>query len=144
MTEHALFTWLIDRNVFEDAFVKVNTRTYAGVTAINKFTSIIETEKTNIKYFLKTPAVFIALIYILIMIVLIIKQHKRIKDNIILVVPFVVLMLVPCVWYALATQHSQEHAWFTYKALVVSAISGLTILAYLYKKCNKKKERNAA
>ena len=140
--------WLIatritDRNVLEDAYNKVNTRIYAGTTAANKLTNIIETEKTNIKYFLKTPAVFIALIYILIMIVLIIKQHKRIKDNIILVVPFVVLMLVPCVWYAIATQHSQEHAWFTYKALVVSAISGLTILAYLYK-CNKKKERNAA
>lgn len=136
-------TCITDRNVFEDAFVKVNTRTYAGVTATNKFTSIIETEKTNIKYFLKTPAVFIALIYILIMIVLIIKQHKRIKDNIILVVPFVVLMLVPCVWYAIAAQHSSEHAWFTYKALVVLAISGLSIPAFLYKYNKKKEERSA-
>ena len=133
-------TLITDKNVLADGLKQTNSRTSVGMTVVSRLKLIVGTEIKNIYYFLKTPVVIIALIYILIMIVLIIRQHKRIKSSISLVLPFVVLMLAPCCWYAFAAEHSDVHAWFTYKALVVSAISALSIPPFIYK-CSKEEKQ---
>ncbi len=127
-----LATAITGKNVLEDGLKQTSTRTSGGMTIIERIKTIVATEIQNMYCFAKTPIIIIAAIYIVIMIILIIRQRKKIKNSFALIVPFVLLAFVPLCWYAIATEHSQVHCWYTHKALVVSAISILCIPAYLY------------
>lgn len=130
-------TAITGQNVFEDGLEQTSNRTSGGMAIMDRLVTIARTELQNVYCFIKTPVTLIALVYLVVMIILVVRQHKNIMNNIASIVPFILLLIVPICWYAVATEHSQVHCWFTYKAVIVSALSLLCIPSYLY---NKNKE----
>ena len=43
--------------------------------------------------------------------------------------PFIALCVLPFVWYVCAANHSYVHAFFTYRELVITALSGMCLFA---------------
>ena len=68
-----------------------------------------------------------AIIYLTIM--MIINRNKSIdfKENLKKCIPFILITLLPIIWYMVLKQHSYTHVNFTYRILVISIISFLII-----------------
>ena len=89
----------------------------------------------NIYDFSRTPVLFIALAYIAVLFVLIIRNHCLEKvDFKIDILPFLVVGLLPFIWYAAIQTHSAVHHFFTYKSLMITAFSGLSMITSIYSK----------
>jgi hypothetical protein len=56
---------------------------------------------------------------------------------------YVLIFLMPFVWYFLAKNHSFEHQWFTYRALSVSVFSLLCAVTLQVKREQKVKQKNS-
>lgn len=89
----------------------------------------------NVRLFLTTPALFL---YLAIMVVLILRMGLRLKKNkpgfrnvLEALLPFGILALFPIGWYLATANHSSIHCWFTNKALIVSAFALLGGLVQL-------------
>lgn len=86
----------------------------------------------NIKFFLRTPATLLLAVVVLILLVQVlmdIRRKKRtLKKTAGTFFPFVMLMILPLLWYAGTANHSSIHCWFTNKALMVSVFAGLSAL----------------
>ena len=116
-----------------------NTRTIDG--AIQKITSytintdkvninIFQSIKSNILAFNQTFLIRLIIIYSAIMgVATCIYNHKGIKNNI----PYIIIVLLPFIWYALVKNHSYVHARFTYRILLVSVFGLLVLTVKNYK-----------
>ena len=102
--------------------------------------NLIFSVATNIKFFLTTPVTLLLGIWVVAMLVLICiairKAGLRLPQLIQAFFPFLVLALLPVVWYMAAAQHSSIHYWFTNKGLVVSALAGMCALTQYRKALN--------
>ena len=122
---------LLKKNVFSAALGSLETRT-SNVSGRGEF-SYISVLGKNILTFIKTPVTLLAIIFILVMLYLLFIKTKSQKINFSLCVPFIIIALLPLIWYIFAGNHSFLHYHFTYKSLIVSSFSGLCMFANLYK-----------
>ncbi len=86
----------------------------------------------NIKFFLRTPATLLLAAAVLVLLVLVAlaigKKRITVKETAVVFFPFVVLAVLPLVWYGATSNHSSIHCWFTNKSLMVSVFAGLAAL----------------
>ena len=71
------------------------------------------------------------------------KQTKSFKENLINVLPYLIISIIPYIWYSLIKEHSYEHAFFTYREQILTIIS-IPIIYLKYKELNgvKNEEEN--
>lgn len=83
-------------------------------------------------YFERPYLILIALCMVLFF-VGIFRSRRQLADVCIDAIPFMLIALMPFVWYALAGQHSYEHHWFTFRGLMTTVFAGMCICARLYR-----------
>ena len=121
-------------NLLADASSQIALRSSANVEADESLLrNVYVALSANIKTFLRTPATVLLALLVLVFLVLLgraLASRKVPLSRIVLVFfPFVVLALLPPAWYAVTTQHSIIHYWFTCKGLTVSVFAGLCALS---------------
>lgn len=132
--------WLITDSIYktntiESAINKI--KGYSGMDGgININISIIDSFIANIEYIF--PIISILIITIILTIPnIFIENRKMLLKNL----PYIIIAIIPFVWYAVTKKHAYIHARFTYKNLVVTTIClsivALNSLQYMVKQLNK-------
>ncbi len=85
----------------------------------------------NVRDFVYTPVSFIALGFAIFTTIKIIKGKKTTIDNLLFCVPYIVVLLLPFLWYLFLFNPSGIHHFFTNKACVVCAFGGMSMLTML-------------
>ena len=114
-------------NIFTAALSKVAER--SSLNAGPEY-GIADSLYANLLAFLSTPALIGALIPAAVCLVLLLLRRRsfRLSRALPILFPFLILALLPIVWYVVTANHSTIHYWFTHKSLVVSAFAGLAAL----------------
>ena len=73
----------------------------------------------------------LVIIIIFIVIAMIKDRKKKIKINVSNIIPFIIIMLYPIVWYLAVKQHTLKHFFFAGRIIILSIISFLAIIANL-------------
>lgn len=112
---------LTDKNVMNEAFNSLLYRTGGGEG------SIIMSCARNVAAFLINPVTIVA---IAVLIILIVKNKLAIKDNFInnKSLIFLIIAIMPFVWYIVAKGHSYQHFWFTFRNLIVTLLAGYAMV----------------
>ncbi len=118
------------RNILTIATAKLTERSSLNVAAGESLLFNMRVALgVNVKAFLRTPAALLLLIAAAAALAVLIagyKKHRfRVGDMAVSFFPFVILAVMPLVWYAFTANHSSIHYWFTNKALVVSVFAAL-------------------
>ena len=108
-------------------------------TAINAAKYRVGTNHVRVKAIIENVLVYrkksFALIFLGIFIyytVIFIKNKIRItKLKVLEILPYMLVMVFPLVWYFIISEHSLTHFWFTSKSLIVSLFAILISLVYL-------------
>ena len=112
-------------NVLEDAQAAIRFRISRSYNGTNY--SLSNCINTCVNLFAKTPCTYLVCLYCLWESFMIVrnwrKKHIALKDCLSLCLPFVLVALLPLVWYAITLNHSTIHAFFTNKALSVSVLA---------------------
>lgn len=110
-------------NVILDALNRILLRA-SNTDANSTHYMVIECEIKNMITFLTTPFTFLVVMFIVLIVVqLIRKKHLTYYEAYKQLIPYIVVGFMPFMWYALATNHSAVHTWFTNKACVVSVLA---------------------
>lgn len=94
--------------------------------------------KENIGFLFNNVLIAISILIMIVWVILMIKNRKKISDLKILI-PILLVTVYPYVWYMAFAGHSTIHAWFTYR---VQAIAVLGILTSMVECIDKKKIKN--
>lgn len=110
-----LATVVLNENIFENAIGAAKDRTSQMIDDI--YYSRMEVIITNIKVMLKRPYFFVLLVSVWYCM----KRKLTIqKDSLRRIVPYILVFLMPFVWYMVMFNHSWLHFWFTYRSLCIS------------------------
>lgn len=128
------------QNIFLVASDKLRERSFLNTLMEEKVTRWLweayNALYANVTTFFRTPAavlLFLAAVAALtLMFVLFRRYQVCAKEVAVTFFPFVILALIPLVWYVLTTNHSGMHHWFTCKALSVSVFAALCAPVKLY------------
>lgn len=130
--------WIIaslvtEENVILDALNTVLTRTSDKSVSGDTIQYMrLQCEGMNIIEFVRTPFVLFMAVFIIITVKRIAGRKDLTRDMICRhLIPYILVALLPFLWYAFAANHSFIHYWFTNKACVVSALSIMCGLAEL-------------
>lgn len=128
-------------NVIEDAISTLTVRmSTKGSGDISNFTKI-QGVTYNVKSFVYTPVIILVLAYMVWIIFRAFKSYKSSRnavhssnstqsrtillDYMMSIVPYVLIAMIPVVWYLATTNHSCVHTYYTNKALVGSLMAVL-------------------
>jgi hypothetical protein len=126
-----LSTLILGDNIIADAFKQITMRS-AHVTEGEQI-GIIDTWRRNVEFYFEKPYMIIILLSVILGILILVKNVKYIKPIMLNIIPFIVTSLMPFAWYAVATQHSYEHHWFTFRGTMVSVFALLCAVISIYK-----------
>lgn len=117
------------RNAIDVFVTRTSTASADGLTHYSVFTC----EIMNLTSFIKTPFVMLVIAFLFYLVMRRIRHCDLNRENTATVIsPYLILALVPFVWFAFATNHSTIHYWFTNKACVMTLAAilfGMTDLA---------------
>lgn len=123
--------------ILSGAITGINVLSDAG-SAITKQTAResllfpLRVVSKNISRFLHSPAILPAGLYVLASAFLALRKSSGSLPSLFRsAVPWLLLALLPIVWYVGASAHSNVHYWFTHKACAVSAFAGMAMFAQL-------------
>lgn len=96
--------------------------------------SVFQSIGWNIGTFLKSPFIVTIILFLLYMLMRIKIEYKDYdkKRNLIIIIPYIAISILPIVWYGFTVNHSTLHCFFTNKACVVTAFSGMCALINVY------------
>ena len=117
---------LTSQDVIIDSVRNIIARTSTTVGQGEKTFSIFEVIAKNISEFFDTPFKYLASIFTL----LCLYRNRNIENKettLYKLSPFLIISLLPVLWYAFASNHSYIHTYFTNKGLIVSMFSMLII-----------------
>lgn len=126
---------LTGEDVLGNALTAVATRTSGFNLNKTMRYSLIQVERTNITDFLRTPATLLVLAFVLWCVFRLRRERERLRSQeirrelLLTAMPFLLVGLLPMLWYAFATNHSGVHHWFTSRACVVSVLSCMCALS---------------
>lgn len=145
------FTWMmkwvitqiaLGRPIISQAIEQAKYRTQLKSTKLNYFSVLLR----NLAFLSNATLIGCAIILIIFTIFkLIINKNKRInfKQNIKLIIPYVITAIMPFAWYLVLQEHSYIHAFFTYRILIITIISMFIIVNKICKveeeSCEEKK-----
>jgi predicted exporter len=89
---------------------------------------IISTWLRNVEFYFEKPYMAIIIVSVIVAIAILIIYRRGITNMVINVIPYIVTALMPFAWYAVATQHSYEHHWFTFRGTIVSVFALLCMV----------------
>ena len=126
-------------NLILDGFNQFLYRTGSSFekTGSSETFTIIQTIYKNLKYFLLTPITLIIGSFVVVMIVLIIKNIVKGKIEFRKIIsisgPYLFLMIIPFIWYILVRNHSAIHAYgLSNKELLITTMSITFLLTRIY------------
>lgn len=127
---------LLRKNILTLASDKLVERSSAGTASDSSILlDMYAGVSANIKAFIRTPATFLLLAYLVLLFVLLIPAYKKqthpIANAVKTVFPFIILACMPVIWYMVTANHSTIHHWFTNKALMVSVFAAAAALGKL-------------
>lgn len=142
--------WLIGslvlkENILQDAGNTLAQRVDA-ITYDSRLLSFFSVVWYNMKMYKALPYILLVVVLLVSVVVLAIKYPvvKNKKQMLIGCLPYIVISLMPFVWYAVALNHSGEHYMFTFRALIVMVFAGSCMLMnffdYNKKNTGKKKK----
>lgn len=109
-------------NIIADALNSVSTR-----TVTNEY-SILKTIFVNIHMLARTPVTILLMVFIGLEIIFIIKKWGYAQEDLLKSIPYIIICVIPILWYAFACQHSYLHNFFTNKALIASVFACLCMI----------------
>ena len=114
-------------NVITDAVEALSIR-----TSSDSFSYVFDTICMNFNSFIYTPFILLSLLFILYILIKYLNCcNLSLKYVVNKIFPYIIIFLVPILWYVFATNHSYTHFWFTCKSLVVSMAAILFLLVDL-------------
>lgn len=126
------FKWLIgsvltQRNLVESGIGSLIFRTTPIIDG--EKLSLIQLLIKNVNAFFLNPMTIYVVIYMIICVIKIFKdKNGNKKSKILNAFPFIMISLMPYVWWLVASNHSWEHYWFTNKAACVFVFAFLCSL----------------
>lgn len=137
---------LSGKNLFSDGFNQFLYRagTAAEQTGSSESFSIFETIYKNIRAFLFTPATLLIGAFVIVMIILVIRNliqgNYTLSEILTISFPYLILMTAPLIWYIVIRNHSAIHAYgLANKELLITIMSLSFLLIKLYL-CTKKQK----
>lgn len=133
-------------DVIGNALTALATRTSGFNLSKTVRYSLVQVERTNITDFLRTPATLLLLAFVIWCLLRLRRERERLRSEevrrelLLTAMPFLLVALLPFLWYAFATNHSGIHHWFTSRACVVSALSGMCALSACCQKLSSSKD----
>lgn len=125
-TKWVVATIVLKKNIISDALSQILSRTSSEVGEL-EISKIDAVEKnTNLLFDGFVIKLFIIALIIWLILFLISK-----RQNIIDVLPILVIAVYPILWYIILANHSYMHFWFTYRSLGVTVFSVLSFMMYL-------------
>ena len=112
----------LGRNIIEDAISQLMMRTSDTMSGhpLSKWMVIT----ANYKEFFRTPAIYIAAVWLVYLIYAVLRIKVCHSGEILrVIVPYAIVGLTPLVWYMFATNHSAVYTFFTNKSCVVSVLA---------------------
>ena len=139
----AIVDIIYQRGIIKDAIEQILFRTVS--TNNDPLLTDTQLQKQYIAYYLGDylDKALLAIIVVFIVITIIKNRKKKIKINVVNIIPFIIIMLYPIIWYFAVKQHTLKHFFFAGRIILLSIISFLVIIATLlgyYAKERKSKE----
>lgn len=138
---------LTGEDVLGNALTALATRTSGFNLDKTVRYSLIQVERTNITDFLRTPATLLVLAFVVWCLFRLHRereclQSQEVRQELLLTaMPFLLVALLPMLWYAFATNHSGIHHWFTSRACIVSVLSCMCALSTCCQKLSSARAR---
>ena len=117
---------LTKTNMIREGLASVATRT-SHESGRGEF-PIIKAAGKNILEFIRNPLMLLAVAFIVVLVVLMIKRLSKTRLNVTAAIPFAIILILPVLWYLLAANHSFVHYKITYRTLIVTAFAGLCMI----------------
>ena len=136
--------WLIGSIIVRTSLFGEAAGSIAFRTAHESVGSALVVIGSNIAAFVSCPAAFAVPVYLAVLIALYVNGGGRVRfrEGFRLALPYLLIALLPILWYLAAAEHSGGHWFFTCKALSVTAFSLLSMFAELSaKKGNAQKAK---
>ncbi|WP_342758670.1 hypothetical protein [Kineothrix sedimenti] len=128
---------LLQSNIFSDALNQAMFRTSSSVGVVEN-TSRMDAIIKNFGVLMKWPFVGMGIMICLYFIKDLTFKKNRISNifinEISTIVAFLLISVLPIMWFLVFANHSQEHYWFTYKILSISCFSLLSLLIFIKEK----------
>lgn len=136
-TKWAIVDIVYQRGIIKDAIEQILFRTVE--TNNDPLLTDTEMQKQYIAYYLgdyldKALLAIVAVFFV----VAIIKNRKK-KINVANIIPFIIIMLYPIIWYFAVKQHTLKHFFFAGRIVLLSIISFLIIISILLRYYAKEK-----
>ena len=124
----------LEQNIILDALNSIALRTMGNETEPAPRLEMLKMNFTNMFYSqgIKIAAVYIFIIFVFLILSILFHKKQSLKtatQNI--VFPFLVLAILPYVWFLVLANHSHVHDWFTYRIQAITLFSLLMILNHL-------------
>ena len=124
-----LSTVILQDNVILNALEQISMRS-SHVQDGERIT-MIDTWLRNVEFYFEKPYLVLITVCVLIALAGIARNRKQFRSMMADVIPLLIVAAIPFAWYAFAGQHSYEHHWFTYRALITSVFACMCIWARL-------------
>lgn len=129
-----LSTLVLRDNVIANALSQILLR--ASHTQNGEQLTVLDTWLRNVEFYFEKPFLILIALCLAAVLAGIFRSRGQLADVCIDSIPFLLVAVMPFVWYALAGQHSYEHHWFTFRGLVTTVFACMCICARLYRDTN--------
>lgn len=126
-----LSTLILRDSVIVNALSQIVLR--ASHTQNGEHITVFDTWLRNVEFYFEKPFFILIVLCIAAVIAGIFRSRSQLADVCIDIIPFLLVAVMPFVWYALAGQHSYEHHWFTFRGLMTTVFACMCICARLYR-----------
>lgn len=124
-----LSTVILQDNVILNALEQISMR--SSHVQDGEQITMIDTWLRNVEFYFEKPYLVLITVCVLIALAGIARNRKQFRSMMADVIPLLIIAAIPFAWYAFAGQHSYEHHWFTYRALITSVFACMCICARL-------------
>lgn len=124
-----LSTVILQDNVILNALEQISMR--SSHVQDGEQITMIDTWLRNVEFYFEKPYLVLITVCVLIALAGIARNRKQFRSMMADVIPLLIIAAIPFAWYAFAGQHSYEHHWFTYRALITSVFACMCIWARL-------------
>ncbi len=119
---------LTGSDIIANALSSVASRTGMEASRVGEIT-VIDVFVRNFKMIDNLPFIMLAIAAVVIEAVFIAVKGIPFKKAVIQALPFLLIACMPFAWQIVASNHSYEHAWFTFRAYMITAFALITMLS---------------
>jgi hypothetical protein len=116
---------LTNENVIADAMRAISERTSTAGRSVDEHFSMASSVIWNLKAFVYTPVTLLVFVFVVTAIVIGIRSKRVTVKRAVMLLPYLIVALLPVIWFAATTNHSCFHTFFTNKGYVVSLMAML-------------------